>query len=84
MNTINVIGNIAAFLTTISFLPQALKTKNTKDLSLPMYLLFISGVFLWIIYGVYSWQPSIILGNTITFILAGVILVYKLNDTRKK
>ncbi|PCJ96982.1 MAG: glutathione synthetase [Flavobacteriaceae bacterium] len=87
MNTVNIIGNIAALLTTISFLPQALKTiktKNTKGLSLPMYILFISGVFLWIIYGVYSWQIPIIVGNVLTFLLAGVILTYKLLDLNKK
>lgn len=49
------LGNIAAFLTTASFLPQAIKTiksKNTQQLSLPMYVLFVSGVIfvdlLWI------------------------------------
>jgi MtN3 and saliva related transmembrane protein len=44
---------IAAFSTTISFLPQAIKTiktKDTKALSLPMYLLFTFGVFMWLIY----------------------------------
>lgn len=86
MNILNLIGNIAALLTTISFLPQVIKTiktKDTKSISLPMYLLFITGVFLWIIYGLRSNQMPIIIGNTITFILAGVILGYKLLETLK-
>ena len=46
MDTTTIIGNLAAILTTTSFLPQALKTIKTKDtgsLSLPMYLLFVIG-----------------------------------------
>lgn len=78
-----VLGNIAAFLTTVSFLPQAIKTirsKNTRQLSLPMYLLFVSGVALWVFYGISNNQMPIIIGNTITFLLAGIILVYKLRE----
>ncbi|MEL6919261.1 MAG: SemiSWEET transporter, partial [Bacteroidota bacterium] len=54
-----IIGNIAASLTTISFLPQAIKTiktKDTKNLSFPMYLLFVMGVSLWIVYGLLNNQ----------------------------
>ena len=50
-----VIGFVAAFLTTIAFIPQVLKvlkTKSVEGLSLTTYLLYISGVFLWFIYGV--------------------------------
>ncbi len=76
-----IIGNVAAFLTTVSFLPQAIKTirsRNTKQLSLPMYLLFVTGVALWICYGVSNKQLPIIIGNAVTLLLAGTILVYKL------
>ena len=48
------IGTIAAFLTTLSFLPQAyqvIKTKDTSGISLGMYTMFVIGVFLWIIHG---------------------------------
>ena len=81
----SILGNFAAFLTTVSFLPQARKTiksKNTKQLSLPMYLMFVSGVFLWICYGIMNNQMPIIIGNIITFILAGIILAYKLKDVK--
>ncbi|MBT8261551.1 MAG: SemiSWEET transporter [Bacteroidia bacterium] len=87
MDLTNLLGNVAAFLTTISFLPQAIKTirsGNTKQLSLPMYLLFVSGVLLWILYGLSNNQLPIILGNGITFLFAGTILTYKLIDLRKK
>ncbi|HPF10133.1 MAG TPA: SemiSWEET transporter [Flavobacteriaceae bacterium] len=82
-----IIGNVAAFLTTLSFLPQAIKTirsKNTRQLSLPMYVMFVSGVALWIYYGIRSEQLPIILGNAITFVLAGTILAYKLRNRSKE
>ncbi len=75
------IGLIAAFLTTVSFLPQALhtwKTKRTKDISLPMYATFTGGVFLWLIYGFYLGSLPIILANAVTLVLATCILTLKL------
>ena len=81
-----ILGNLAAFLTTMSFLPQAVKTirsKNTRQLSLPMYLMFVSGVALWLFYGIMKNQMPIILGNAVTLIFAGVILAYKLRDVKK-
>lgn len=82
-----ILGNVAAFLTTVSFLPQAIKTirsRNTKHLSLPMYLLFVTGVALWICYGVSNQQLPIIVGNAVTLLLAGTILVYKLLETNRE
>lgn len=72
-----IIGNVAALLTTVSFLPQALKTIKTKDtgsLSFPMYLLFVTGVALWLVYGTMNNQMPIIIGNLVTLVLAGIIL----------
>lgn len=86
MDLTAIVGNVAAFLTTISFLPQAIKTirsKNTRQLSLPMYLLFVSGVALWIWYGVFSNSTPIIIGNAITLVLAGTILIYKLREVSR-
>lgn len=82
-----ILGNVAAFLTTVSFLPQAIKTirsRNTKHLSLPMYLLFVTGVALWICYGVSNQQLPIIIGNAVTLLLAGTILVYKLLEANRE
>ena len=54
MDLITIIGLVAGCLTTISFLPQAIKTwrsKSAKDISLAMFLCFCLGVILWIVYG---------------------------------
>ena len=86
MHLTSIIGNAAAFLTTISFLPQALKiirSGQTRQLSLPMYLLFVSGVTLWLIYGIQEKQLPIILGNAVTLLLSGTILVFKLKEVLK-
>jgi MtN3 and saliva related transmembrane protein len=75
------IGIIAAFCTTLSFLPQViqvLKTKHTKDLSLMMYLVFVTWVFLWLVYGIMVRDIPIIVANTVTLILASIILLMKI------
>ncbi len=74
-------GYIAAFLTTFSFLPQALKTikeKDTKSISLVMYLMFTVGVFCWLLYGIFTKDLPLLLANLVTFILAVIILSLKL------
>lgn len=81
-----IIGNVAAFLTTFSFLPQAItiiKTKDTKGISLPMYIMFVTGVILWLYYGIIGNQMPIIIGNFITLIFSGIILFYKISDVVK-
>ncbi|HSA84200.1 MAG TPA: SemiSWEET transporter [Patescibacteria group bacterium] len=81
MIEVEVIGIIAGTLTTASFLPQVLrivKTKHTKDLSLPMYIAFVTGVAIWLVYGILLGSLSVILANSITLVLAGMILVFKL------
>ncbi|MDP2903442.1 MAG: SemiSWEET transporter [Methylovulum sp.] len=84
MITSEIIGYLAATLTTASFLPQAIltiKTKDTESLSLGMYSLFTSGVFCWLVYGIYISNSVIIFANTITFILAASILSFKIYNT---
>lgn len=81
MDLFSIIGYVAAVLTTVSFLPQALqiiKTKNTKGISLPMYLLFTTGVFLWLIYGLHTRSVPVWSANLVTFILAAIILTFKI------
>ncbi len=61
------IGFIAAFFTTASFVPQALKTLKTRDtsgISLPMYVLFVIGVSLWIVYGWQVQDWAIVVANS--------------------
>lgn len=81
MNFITFLGLIAATLTTAAFVPQVVKswqTKSAKDLSLGMFAIFCTGVFLWLIYGILSQDLPIILSNAVTFILALTILVLKI------
>lgn len=83
----DVIGYLAATLTTLSFLPQAiltLKTRDTASLSLGMYSLFTAGVLLWLIYGIYLSNLAIIVANTVTFIFAAIILGFKIYNSLNK
>ena len=81
MNITTIIGLFAAFCTTLSFLPQAIKTITTKDtsgISLSMYSLFTIGTVLWFTYGIMSGSVPVYLANGVTLILSLIILVYKL------
>ena len=78
------LGLVAAFLTTASFVPQAilvLRTRNTDGLSLYMYILFTTGVSFWLVYGVLIGSLPIIIANIITVVLASMILTVKLMNT---
>ena len=72
-------GFTAALLTTSSFFPQLLKTWRTggQDLSYPMLGLFLSGVLLWLLYGIVLQSWPIILANGATAIQVFAILVLK-------
>jgi MtN3 and saliva related transmembrane protein len=81
MTLINITGMLAAVLTTVSFVPQALKTlktRRTHDISLVMYLLFGLGVLMWLIYGIQINSMPIIFANAITLCLIIPILIMKL------
>ncbi|MFY7873779.1 MAG: SemiSWEET transporter [Limnohabitans sp.] len=77
----DLIGSLAACLTTASFIPQAWKTFRSRDvsgISLGMYSLFTAGVALWLVYGLLLMAWPIIIANVITTSLALAILVMKL------
>jgi len=79
MEAISIVGFTAAVFTTLSFLPQAIKTiksKNTEDLSIGMYTFFVIGVLLWFIYGFLIHDIPVIVANGITLCLATVILFH--------
>ncbi len=81
MTLTDLIGTLAAVLTTVSFLPQALHTFRTKDvkgISLGMYSAFTLGVALWLVYGVLLGAWPIVIANCVTLALAAAILVMKL------
>ncbi len=78
---VELLGIVAGFFTTLAFLPQVIKvwkTRETKDLSLAMFVLFLAGVLLWTIYGLIQMSPSIILANGVTFVLSMYILIMKI------
>ncbi len=80
-DTQDLVGYGAAILTTAAFVPQALKSWQTRDLagvSLPMYSLFTAGVALWLLYGVMLGSWPIIAANMITLMLSGAVLALKL------
>ena len=71
------IGYGAATLTTVSFVPQALKTLrsgDTRGISLRMYFLFCSGIVLWGLYGLLTRDGPLIAAHAVTLVLSGLIL----------
>ena len=75
------LGLIAGGLTTVAFVPQAAKTWRTRsagDFSLPMLLLFVTGVALWLAYGIALGAWPVTLANAVTLVLAASILAIKL------
>lgn len=80
----DLIGTLAAILTTASFVPQAvlvLRTRNTEGLSLVMYAMFTLGIACWLVYGAMIESLPIIIANTITIVLASIILGIKARNT---
>jgi MtN3 and saliva related transmembrane protein len=78
--TSELVGYCAAFLTTFSFLPQALLTFRTRDvrgISLGMYSAFTAGVALWLVYGLLAGAWPVVAANAVTLALASVILAMK-------
>ena len=85
MQLIDVIGTLAAILTTASFVPQAWHTFRTRDvrgISLGMYSAFTLGVACWLVYGFNLGTMPLILANAVTLVLALAILVMKLVYSR--
>ncbi len=77
----NLIGFLAATLTTIAFIPQVIKvwrTRSTRDVSIGMYTLFTAGVALWFCYGLMIGSWPVMAANAITLILAGLVLIMKI------
>ena len=76
-----VVGAVAAFCTTVSYIPQLRKcweTGETGDLSLKMLLFLASGLALWLIYGLLRSDPVIVLANAVSLSLLGGIIYFKL------
>ncbi len=81
MSTSELIGYIAASLTTCSFVPQAwltFKTRDVRGISLSMYSVFTTGIALWLAYGLMIRAWPVVIANIVTLALASAILVMKL------
>ena len=83
MDFVTGLGLLAGTLTTTAFLPQVIKTWRTqsaKDLSFTWLILFVSGVSLWLLYGVLIRSLPVIVSNAFTLLLTLLILGFKLRD----
>jgi MtN3 and saliva related transmembrane protein len=81
------VGYAAATMTTGSFLPQALLTLRTRDvsgISLGMYSIFTIGVALWLLYGMQLGDWPIVIANALTLMLAATILATKVWVERRR
>jgi MtN3 and saliva related transmembrane protein len=77
----DLVGYMAALMTTVAFIPQALMTwkhKHADGVSLGMYIVFTIGIALWLIYGICMLMWPVIVANTVTLILASFILAMKI------
>ncbi len=83
--TTDLLGYIAAFLTTASFLPQVirtLRTGDTRSISFTMYLMLVAGVATWLAYGLLLGALPIVLANGMTLVLSSIILAMKWREIR--
>ena len=74
-------GYVAATLTTLAFVPQAVKTirsRDTRSISLGMYVVFTIGIGFWLLYGIALDSLPMIVSNIITFALSATILALKI------
>ena len=75
------VGYLAGILATLAFIPQVVKTLRsgrTGDISLGMYVMFCSGVGLWVVYGLLLSSGPLVISNLVTLTLAGTVLLMKL------
>jgi MtN3 and saliva related transmembrane protein len=75
------LGLVAGILTTIAYLPQLIKTwqsKSADDLSWSMLIILCAGIILWLVYGFSVRDIPIVAANIVTFVLASIILVLKI------
>ena len=80
------LGFIAAILTTLSFLPQALRIRrlgSADDVSLTMYVMMVTGQGLWLVYGIVISSPSMIGANAVAMSLVAWVLSMKLRHLRR-
>jgi len=80
MDAVTLLGLVAGALTTASFLPQVIKswkTKSTGDVSIGMFIILSVGIFGWGVYGFLIGSFPVVLANAISFILSGLMIIFK-------
>jgi MtN3 and saliva related transmembrane protein len=85
--TVTIIGGIAALLSTLSFVPQAIKiirSRDTSGISTGMYIVTVIGFAMWTAYGALQTAWPLIASNSICLVLSAFILTMKLLPQRKK
>ena len=83
MSLVTLIGLIAAFCTTVSYIPQIRKiwaTGETHDISLKMFLILSTGIALWVVYGILQGDAVIILANSVSLAFLAAILFFKIRN----
>jgi MtN3 and saliva related transmembrane protein len=78
------IGGVAAFLSSLSYIPQVLKAwprGATHDLSAGMLIALTAGLTLWVVYGVFRQDWVIVCANAVGALLAAVVLLCKARDS---
>ena len=83
MQLVPLIGLLAGTLSTIAYVPQVVKSwrsGSTSDVSLTMFAIMVTGVTLWLIYGVFVHDIPIMVANGATLLLAGTVLVLKIKN----
>lgn len=86
-SAVDLVGTAAGILTTAAFIPQVVKTwrtRQTRDISLAMWLAFCAGVALWLVYGIMLMAWPVILANLPTLGLAGTILAIKIGNRNRE
>jgi MtN3 and saliva related transmembrane protein len=84
------IGFVAASLTTAAFVPQlirVMKLRSAREISLGTFVMFSVGVFMWLMYGIYTGSRPVIASNVVTLVLSVSILILKLKydlDAKKE
>lgn len=84
---VEVVGYVGATLTTLAFFPQTLKviqSRDTRSISLAMYVLFTIGVCFWLVYGLLIQSFPVVIANIITVVLSAIIMLMKLREPKSK
>jgi 5'(3')-deoxyribonucleotidase/uncharacterized protein with PQ loop repeat len=80
------IGTVAAFCTTVAFVPQIVKLRKQggEDLSYQMLFLYLTGVLLWLVYGIQVHAVAVIWANALAALMVLISIILKANPPAKK